>query len=55
MEEGQELSFDIYGSTVKGKFISEGDNSIVISVTYDSLGVSKVGEKATINKDYLIK
>ena len=51
---GEELTFDIYGTTVKGKFIScDEEGSITIETTQDF--VCEVGEEQNINKQFLVR
>ena len=52
MEKGQEVVFDIFGSTVKGKYIETEDDLIKIEVIYDSVGVSKPGDIITVHKSH---
>ncbi len=55
-KKGQELTFDVYGTKIMGKFISfEANDLVKIEVTYDGIGVCAVGEISTINKKYLVE
>lgn len=55
MEIGQLLTFNIYGTIVKGKFLSnEDNNALEVEITEDSSGVSKVGEKCRLHNSFLI-
>jgi len=49
----KEIDFDVYGSTVKGKFLSFENELIRIEVIYDSVGVSKPGDIITVHKSHL--
>lgn len=50
----QELTFDVYGSIIKGKFISQTTNVITVEVISDSTGVSNAGDHETFHKSHLI-
>jgi hypothetical protein len=52
---GQELTFDVYGTKIIGKFISFEKNDLIkIEVTFDEIGVNTVGQVATVNNNYLV-
>lgn len=55
-KEGQELEFDIYGTNVKGKFVSMIDEKVIkIEVTYDSTEVTEVGCTSNVHKSFLVR
>ena len=52
---GQKLEFDVYGTLLKGVFISTDGQGIEIEVMSDSAGVSKKGEITNVHKTFRIK
>lgn len=52
-EIGQLLTFNVYGSIVKGEFVSIEDNLITIKTTCDFLG--GIGDEQSINEQHLKK
>ena len=51
-KKGQNLYFDIYGTTVKGKFVKIEGDTIIIKVTEDFIQ-ENIGTEQSINKDFL--
>lgn len=51
----QKLIFNVHGNTIIGKFLSEDNNIVTIEVISDSIDVSQKGEKADINKTFLVE
>lgn len=52
---GQELSFNVYGNEVKGKYICMlNERTVNIEVTYDDLEVTDIGCTANVNLSFLV-
>jgi hypothetical protein len=55
-KEGQELEFDVYGTQVKGKYLSMIEEKIIkIEVTYDSSEVTEVGCTSNVHQSFLVR
>lgn len=53
---GQELSFNVYGNEIKGKYVCMLDErTIKIEVTYDNSEVTDIGCTANVNLAFLVK
>lgn len=54
MEFNKELTFQIYGSIIKGRFLRREGDSIFIITTKDFI-VKNIGREQSIHADFLIK
>jgi hypothetical protein len=55
-KEGQELEFDVYGTQIKGKYLSMIDEKVIkIEVTYDSSEVTEVGCTLNVHQSFLVR
>lgn len=52
---GETLEFEIYGTYLRGKFISEDKHLVKIEVTYDSNKVAQIGQVCDIHKSFIKK
>ncbi|GAF88129.1 unnamed protein product [marine sediment metagenome] len=52
---GEELTFEIYKTKVKGTFVEKAGNLILIKTTRDDVIQTNVGELQSIYIDYLVK
>lgn len=52
---GQEIEFDIYGTQLRGKFVSEDTTKdlIKVEVISDSNGAAEVGQICEVHKSFL--
>lgn len=55
MKESQELEFDVYGNVVRGTYVKDdGENCVIIRVTYDDCIADSVGKLQTIHRTFLV-
>ncbi len=55
-KEGQELEFEIYGTQLKGEYLSMIEEKVIkIKVTYDSSEVTDIGCTANVHQSFLVR
>lgn len=54
---GQELSFNVYGNEIKGKYICmlDDNRAVKIEVTYDDMEITDIGCTANVELSFLVK